>query len=190
MPLNLKTTPSKILLGISFLMIAGSVMAGSLEPPAGPPAPTMKTLDEIPPSWHQILPAAQRFQFVLGNTSVLDKETGLVWEKQPQVSAMKWSDALNYCYQPLLNKPRGGWRLPTIEELSSLFDTSQLPAVIPPGFFVGVSGVYWTSTTDPRNSSNAYTIDSGSGSVFPQAKTPITPVAVPWCVRGGAGHSS
>ena len=189
MQLKLNVTPSKILLGISFLMIAGYAIAGSLEPP-GPPGPTMKTLDEIPPSWHQILPAAQRFQSVLGDKGVLDKETGLVWEKQPQISKMNWSDALDYCYRSAsLGKPRGGWRLPTIEDLSSLFDTSQIPASIPAGVFVGISGFYWTSTTDPKDASNAYPIDSGSGSVFPQAKTNAA-VAVPWCVRGGSGHSS
>ena len=35
------------------------------------------------PTWHQILPAAQRFVMVMNNQAVLDRETGLVWEKSP-----------------------------------------------------------------------------------------------------------
>src|SRR3954467_14198402 len=38
-------------------------------------------VDVIPPAWSQTLPAAERFQLVLGGAGVLDKETGLVWEK-------------------------------------------------------------------------------------------------------------
>ena len=64
---------------------AGIALSGNLEPTA-PPGSTMKTLDEIPPAWSQKLSAAQRFVLVLDGEAVLDKETGLVWEKSPDTT--------------------------------------------------------------------------------------------------------
>jgi hypothetical protein len=76
---------NKFLLVCLVLAVAGAawwVQAGSLEP-AGPPASTMKTLDEVPPTWSQTLPTAVRFVAVLGGAAILDRETGLVWESAP-----------------------------------------------------------------------------------------------------------
>ena len=67
--------------------MTGVVSGGPLDPP-GAPAPTQKTLDEIPGSWSRALSAtggctSERFQCVLGDVAVLDRETGLVWERVP-----------------------------------------------------------------------------------------------------------
>jgi len=80
--------------------LSGVIDAGPLDPP-GAPAPTGKTLEEIPGSWSRTLPAndgspggpfptppagcnSTRFQCVFENQAVLDRETGLVWERSPQ----------------------------------------------------------------------------------------------------------
>lgn len=55
------------------LILPGISIAGDLEP-SGAPAPTMKTLDQIPPTWSQKLPAAGRFVLVLDGYGVHDKE--------------------------------------------------------------------------------------------------------------------
>ena len=80
-----KALPLIIAILTAVLFMPGMVKSGSLEPSAGP-GPTMKTLDEIPPTWSQKLPAAQRFVIVLDGAAVLDKETGLVWEKSPDTT--------------------------------------------------------------------------------------------------------
>ncbi len=75
------------------------------------------------PSWHQSLPAAERFVEVLSNTSVLDRETGLVWQKATNDETYTWYKAQDYCYKAAIGG-RKGWRLPTIDELATLIDKS------------------------------------------------------------------
>ena len=108
--------------------------------------------------WDQALQAAQRFVVLaaFNNEAVLDKNTGLVWEKSPQIEsdpdiAYNWFPARVYC----LNKTVGGqkgWRLPSAPELVSLIDPSVGPPgpTLPPGHpFTNVSTnvPYWTATT-------------------------------------------
>src|SRR4030042_6763784 len=85
------------------LFIPGISFAGSLEPtpeavdPSGNPVPTMKTLDQIPPTWSQKLQcnttACPRFEIVMDGAAVLDKETGLVWQRSPGGYTVSWYDA-------------------------------------------------------------------------------------------------
>ena len=165
--------------------------AGSLDP-SGPPAPTMRTLLEIPPSWHKLILDPSRFEIVVGGGAALDHETGLVWERAPAFDALfDWYEAVEYCYHNVISA-RFGWRLPTIEELASLVDrTNQNPA-LPTGHpFTNVEKLepYWTITTKPsfnKDTSFSYNVkmDFGSVSAIPK-NTVDKPV---WCVRGGHGY--
>src|SRR2546427_3494690 len=77
------------------------------------------------PSWDQTLPAATRF-IVLSNfnsEAVLDRNTGLVWEKSPGTGPGPWSGARSFCIDKNVGSQKG-WRLPSIPELSSLIDPS------------------------------------------------------------------
>ena len=67
------------------LFLPGLIGAGDLQPPGPPTTGTMKTMDQIPPTWSQILPSSERFELVLGGEAVLDKETGLVWAKDANI---------------------------------------------------------------------------------------------------------
>src|SRR4030042_5199182 len=88
------------------LLVPGLSFAGSLEP-SDPPGPTMRTLDEIysTNSWSKKLPCdsqtnCPRFEVLadFNNEAVLDKETGLVWEKAPrQGNTQDWNKAQSDC---------------------------------------------------------------------------------------------
>ena len=113
---------------LAITVLAPPLLAGDLDPP-GPPAPTMKTLDQIPPTWDQTLQSSNsttpdgcnssRFKCVIAGTAVLDKETGLVWEKSPDTNTRDGDAAWAYCVEKTVGS-RKGWRLPTVEELASL----------------------------------------------------------------------
>jgi hypothetical protein len=84
-------------------------------------------------SWDKVLLAAKRFEILdaFGGAAVLDKETGLVWERIPgdanhdgvrnDADRLPWEGALRQC-SALMVANRGGWRLPTIEELMTVLD--------------------------------------------------------------------
>lgn len=168
---------------------AGIALSGNLEP-TSPPGSTMKTLDEIPPAWSQkITDASKRFQSVLDGEAVLDKETGLVWEKSPDTTQRFWSNAIYYTNNKVVGG-RKGWRMPTLEELASLVDPTQSNPALPSGHpFTNIQlWQYWSSTTDVLSASFAATVRFNDGLVNYFNKTTFTSYV--WCVRGGKGHDA
>ena len=135
-----------------------TVVSSGIEFPNG----TVQTTAPAP-TWHQILPAAERFQLVMGNQAVLDKETGLVWARNANIDGKKtWQGAIYYCAN-LSISDRKGWRLPEREELASLLDMSvtgspKLPAGYS-SFFTNVqSSHYWSITTYEGDSTSAWDV--------------------------------
>jgi hypothetical protein len=178
------------------LFLPGLIGAGDMEP-SDPPGPTMKTLDEIPPTWSQKLDStngdengcgSDRFECVMGGAAVLDKETGLVWEQRAGATIYNWYSACSDCYQREVSN-RKGWRLPTIDELTSLVDRTGYPVKLPPGHpFSNVQGaVYWSSTTVADYTAGAWRVSFNDGSLRSQHKDYS---AFVWCVRGGHGHDA
>ncbi len=169
---------------VMVLLVPGLIQAGNLEPDA-PPGPTMKTLDEIPPTWSQILPSSERFVLVMGGAAVLDKETGLTWAKDANLAGLKtWQSAIDYCANLSLGG-RKGWRLPRREDLASLIDPSQSDPALPVGHpFINVqSNIYWSSTEYESDSRFAWYVRTGDGQVdHLLSKGGSCPV---WPVRGG-----
>ena len=91
-----------------------------------------------------------RFQVLqeFNNEAVLDRETGLVWERQPSNQAVAWPNARLSCAQKSVGG-RGGWRLPAFYELASLIDPAVNAGVaLPPGNpFLQVQATdYWSDT--------------------------------------------
>jgi hypothetical protein len=169
--------------------VAAPSPAGVLDPP-GPPGPTMKTLAEIPPTWSLALDAtnggpdgcnSSRFTCVMGGEAVLDHETGLVWDREPDPSIVTgiWLDARVHCANKVLGS-RGGWRLPSLPELTSLL--FGLGAGTP--FQWDSAQRYWTMTGVAQNRFSAWAV-YGTGST-PAVRAIRNSPGHAWCVRGPA----
>jgi len=133
----------------------------------------------------------QRFVSVLDAQGVLDRETGLVWERSPSTVASDWFTAHDQCKRQKWGN-RMGWRLPTIEELASLVDPSiPYPGPTLPRFnpFTGVQQwKCWSATTlEDRAGENwaAWGVDFDRGGVDYAGK--INGDVFHWCVGRGQG---
>ncbi len=120
---------------------------------------------------------------------VLDRNTGLVWERSPEKDVHRgWFSALQLCVSA---KTGGqlGWRLPAIQELASLVDPTvpfpgpTLPAGHP--FQNMTSSFYWSSTTFALSAGFAWGVLLNVGAVSNDNKN--TGSDNTWCVRGGSG---
>ena len=137
------------------------------------------------PSWDQTLPVNTRF-IVLANMNqeaVLDRETGLVWERSPDATPHTYYSGAFTCMGKTVGG-RKGWRLPAMAEMMSLVDVTipfpgpALPAGHP---FINVQGTgYWTSWADPSGARMAMLMTFGGLSTInpPESERPV------WCVRG------
>ena len=139
------------------------------------------------PSWDQTLPAATRFIDLTNMPgAVLDRETGLVWERSPDPTLQNWQNAQFHC----LNRNTGGrtgWRLPALPELMSLVDRSQFNPALPAGHpFTNVQSNYWSATTHAASTTSARNVAFLSGVVGLPLDKSNNSLFV-WCVRGGPG---
>jgi hypothetical protein len=127
-----------------------------------------QTTAEVP-SWHQTLPTAERFELVMNDEAVLDRETGLVWERNTGDTTFGWLSTHGECYNMTIGG-RKGWRMPTIEELATLVDPTQSDPSLPPGhpFTNAKSSGYWSSTLFAASISSAWSVYFKSGIVYRQ----------------------
>jgi|SRR5262245_37613730 len=143
--------------------------------------------------WGHITDVNSRFVVLpeFGNAAVLDRSTGLIWEKSPSNSVDVWSDKIGFCMGRVKGDSPLGWRMPKWEEMGTLFNvtisggpgapTTSLPEGHP---FTVSAGNYWTMSPNPNDPADARIFGVGTFSSQFIAKTP-TALRV-WCVRGGA----
>ena len=143
--------------------------------------------DKQTPSWDKALQVSQRFVVLAAfkGDAVLDKETGLVWEKSPQSAAVSSSNARLACANKAIGG-RKGWRLPALPELTSLVDPSVAspgPA-LPPGhpFQAVQSANYWSASAHADNATLMWGVGFSNGVALGISKSFDQRV---WCVRGG-----
>lgn len=149
------------------------------------------------PSWDQTLQCDTQAtcpRFIVlsnwGGAAVLDRETGLVWEKSPSTSTFIWNDQASFHCNNLAVGNRIGWKLPTLQELASLVDRDPANTSnrrLPPGHpFLNVqpSSGYWSASTLASDTSSAWGVSFVDGNVGFNFKSNAFFV---WCVRGGPG---
>lgn len=173
--------------------LAGVASGGPLDPPPGPVGSTLRSLSDIPPSWHLKLDAtnggdencnSQRFTCVLDGGAVLDNETGLVWDRSPFTIVRNWESSINDCGSALIGD-RGGWRLPTDTEVRSLLDPNASGApLLPDGHPFNVFSSYgsvWTMSVVAGEADRAYAVKMDTLGRLP---SPKIAEHKRWCVRG------
>lgn len=178
------TTAGLIALGVAaFSLLAAPASAQVSTTANGPYYAT--------PSWDQKL-TTNRFVKLANwnNEAVLDRETGLVWEQSPDSTQRDWPAAHNHCANRVVGS-RMGWRLPSIEELSSLVDPTvdpALPAGHPFGNVQSVYSNYFSATSHPTDATLVRVVTLGDtpahvivGNTFKSGTSYV------WCVRGGQG---
>ena len=181
---------------LAFFFILGSMTKGEKPPwadnlPSEPIFRITQNGTDIPVDWEDHAPNPRFANYDSGTPTdetddiVLDKETGLVWERSPSAEFMNWQDAVWYCYSKYLGG-RKGWRMPTVEELASLLEPNQNNPALPVGHpFINVGGhVYWTSTIRPGHADISMNVEFGGGNIGDDFWS--DPHLV-WCVRGGQG---
>ena len=119
---------------------------------------------------------------------VLDRETGLVWARDANLKGQQnWLDSSTSCREIILGN-RIGWRLPTIEEISSLVVPSRSDPALPDGHpFVnvqaGAGDVYWTKTNHENPDAAAWVVYMSEGRAGLLTKSLTGHI---WPVRGGS----
>jgi hypothetical protein len=118
-----------------------------------------------------------------GDQTITDTETGLMWMKQDSYQYkghwLDWFEAARYVDE--LNETAFAnhidWQLPTVEELTSLFQADKLNSMqlgsemkihIDPIFAKKGSGSHWTS--EPNGNYNAFGVEFNSGGRFNKPK--------------------
>ena len=122
-----------------------------------------------------------------GSGTILDKEFMLCWQADGGTFTGRWANASTHCTNlkgNLGDSPERTWRLPTIQEWTSLVSDT-CTSNCGTGFINTLNGFdnftnsnYWTSTTYGRNTANAMYYHLSSNYVTNQAKTTETNRAV------------
>ena len=146
-----------------------------------------------PPQWDKKYEGTKRWkassEFSLPYNAFIDKETGLVWIGS--ASLLHYQQAyINCAYR--INGERGGWRMPTIEELMTLFSGISIDG-LQPGIPWGIDTSYpfMSNTTDPADSTKVLAYNpTPPGTIvrFDKDGAGADPVGYTYCVRGGIGN--
>ncbi|MDX1960245.1 MAG: DUF1566 domain-containing protein [Leptospiraceae bacterium] len=130
----------------------------------------VKKMNQIEPSTQSTKKAKYKDN---GDGTVTDKTTGLIWQKcsigqtdntcEGEAKVFNWEDAIKECESLKLAGKK--WKLPSIEQLETLFDRNNSPNIDTNFFPNTVSNYYWSSTTLASFSDGAWGVDFDDGNV-------------------------
>ncbi len=120
-------------------------------------------------------------EFNKNNGVVTDSITGLQWQDYYSdndrddygyIKRMTWDEAISYCESLTLNG-QDDWRMPNINELSSITDLAYYDPAINPKFTLTSTngGWYWSSTTAIYESTRAWSVTPTHGAEYAEYKT-------------------
>jgi hypothetical protein len=130
------------------------------------------------------LPNPQNYDFSRKPGIVFDTITGLEWQRMLDGGAYAWEDAPAYCTGLTLDG--GGFRVPSRIELLSIVDFTQSDPLIDSRAFPETPSEYfWTSSPIINDSSKAWSVHFGFGTIIASA-SPATAAFRVRCVRSGS----
>jgi uncharacterized protein DUF1566 len=154
-------------------------------------------------SWDDQINNPTRFKVLpeFNNEAVLDRETQLVWQRDVGIAygstvlRTSWETSNIACLDSSIGG-RKGWRLPSVEELASLTDTTLTAPALPAGHpflnvhFTTDDDLYWTNTS--YLSGTVFVACFGTTCRASEVQrtvfvVPNTFSLLRWCVRGGQG---
>lgn len=155
-------------------------------PPATAPSLKEELIAGVIQNRDKAMPAAERFVLLsdFNDEAVLDKSTGLVWEKSPETATVTWNVSRTLCVKKTVGGQKG-WRLPSPADLRSLIGpfvdspTPKLPSGHP--FLNVLSSSYWSVVPEANVPDYARYVDAFLGNVLSLLPIYTFPV---WCVRG------
>lgn len=117
-------------------------------------------------------------RYTVGTNTVLDKETLLTWERNPEFVPRDWDGAISHC--STLDTDGGGWRLPAPAELHTLVDDARsFPSIDETVFPATPSDGFWALEM-VNNPDHAWVVAFTEGSSSADLKTTMHYVR---CVR-------
>ena len=121
--------------------------------------------------------------FTRANDVVTDSRSTLEWQDNNETNSTTktWIDAINYC-ENLTLSGKIDWRLPNLNELTSLVDDKRYNSSIDAIFQNISSNRYWSSTTNVNNNSLVWIVSFSYGGQNYYTKTDSYYVR---CVRAG-----
>jgi len=100
----------------------------------------------------------------LGDSTVRDIRTGLIWQQNDDGKKRIWRHATQYCGELDLAASTE-WRLPEREDLRTLVDLAHFNPAVNPAFFPSTRpDPYWTSTRFEEYEGYSWFVHFGDGS--------------------------